>query len=579
MSTQLPVADSATVRRYARDLLRRHPRRLIGSVGLYVFAAVAGLAGPPLLGQLVESVRRGTTLGHVDVIALVLAGFVLLQTGLVRWSRLVSLVLAEQVFAELREDFLTKVVDLPLSTVERAGSGDLLTRMTGDVDTLSRTIRDAVPEVVVALTTTVLTVAAAFVVAPQIALAALVVLPPLVVSTRWYLRRAPAGYLREREAWSLLTAGLTESAEGARTTESLRLQDRRIRRTDDDIAHAFATERYTLRLRCVWFPIVDLSFVLPIIGVLVLGGFLYADGQATLGQVTAVTLYIQQLLDPLDRLLGWLDELQVGASSLARLVGVTSVPDDREPTGEQPDGEQLVVDDVRFAYDGRGDVLHGVDLAVRPGERIAVVGPSGAGKSTLGRLLAGINGPRTGTVQLGGVNLLELPLDRLRREVALVTQEHYVFVGTLADNLRLARGEATDEVLTAALTAVDALGWVELLPSGLATVVGSGGHSLTPGQAQQVALARLVLADPHTLVLDEATSLLDPRAARHLERSLAAVLAGRTVIAIAHRLHTAHDADRVVVVDDGRIVEHGSHDELLAAGGDYAALWHSWRSE
>lgn len=579
MTAQLPVADSAAVRRYARDLARRHPRRLLGSVGLYVVAALAGLAGPLLLGQLVEAVRSGTTLGHVDVVVAVLAGFVLLQTGLVRWSRLVSLTLAEQVFAELREDFLATVVDLPLSTVERAGSGDLLTRMTGDVDTLSRTIRDAVPEVVVALTTTVLTVAAAFVVAPQVALAALVVVPPLALSTRWYLRRAPAGYLREREAWSVLTAGLTETAEGGRTTEALCLQDKRIRRTDDDIARAFATERYTLHLRTVWFPIVDLSFVLPVIGVLVLGGYLSARGHATLGQVTAVTLYVQQLLDPLDRLLGWLDELQVGAASLARLVGVTAVQDDRSPTGEEPADQHLVVADLHFAYDGRGDVLHGVDLAVRPGERIAVVGPSGAGKSTLGRLLAGINGPRTGTVRLGGVNLLDLPLNQLRREVALVTQEHYVFVGTLADNLRLADEQATDEVLAAALTAVDALDWALLLPAGLATAVGSGGHPLTPGQAQQVALARLVLADPHTLVLDEATSLLDPRTARHLERSLAAVLAGRTVIAIAHRLHTAHDADRVVVVDGGRIVEHGSHDGLLAAGGDYAALWHSWRAE
>jgi len=211
------------------------------------------------------------------------------------------------------------------------------------------------------------------------------------------------------------------------------------------------------------------------------------------------------------------------------------------------------------------------------GERVAVVGPSGSGKSTLGRLLAGINGPRTGSVSVGGVELVELPLEELREEVALVTQEHHVFVGTLRENLALAAPPgATDADILAALDAVDAREWVETLPDGLDTVVGSGGRALPAAQAQQIALARLVLADPHTLVLDEATSLIDPRAARHLERSLAAVLEGRTVIAIAHRLFSAHDADRVAVVEDGVISEFGSHDDLVAAGGSYAALWDSW---
>jgi len=310
-----------------------------------------------------------------------------------------------------------------------------------------------------------------------------------------------------------------------------------------------------------------------------LGGYLYSRGLASLSEVTAVALYVQLLLDPLDRLLGWLDELQVGAASLARLVGVADVPDDRSPTGRAPAGQELTADDVRFCYLQGRDVLHGLDLAVRPGERLAVVGPSGAGKSTLGRLLAGVHGPRTGTVTLGGVPMLELPLERLRTEVSLVTQEHHVFVGTLGDNLRLARPQAPDAEVHAALAAVDADGWVRQLDAGLETVVGSGGLTLSPGQAQQVALARLVLADPHTLVLDEATSLLDPKAARHLERSLSAVVAGRTVVAIAHRLHTASDADRVAVVEDGRVSEIGSHAELLALGGSYAALWESWQSD
>ena len=579
MSNALPVADLPAVRAYARRLLQRHPRAIAAALALYLAAAISGLVAPRLLGILVDDVQRGTTNATVNRIVLLLAFFVLLQTALTRWSRWLSLVLAERVFAELREEFLERVVDLPLSTVERAGSGDLLTRMTSDIDSLARTVRYAVPEVVVALLTTLLTIVAAFVAGPLVALAGLVVVPPLWLSTRWYLRRAPAGYLRERATYSRMTGNLTETAVGARTIEALGLEEARIRRGDDDIRAAYDAERYTLRLRSVWFPAVDASFVMPVVGVLAMGGWLAAHGHASLGQVTAVTLYVQQLLDPLDRLLGWLDELQVGASSMARLVGVAGIPNDRATSGRVPADNQLVADDVRFAYVEGRDVLHGLDLDVRPGERLAVVGPSGAGKSTISRLLAGIHGPRTGRVELGGVPLLELPLDRLRREVALVTQEHHIFVGTLADNLRLAAPSATDERLASALEAVDALAWAEALADGLATKVGSGGLALTPAQAQQVALARLVLADPHTLVLDEATALLDPQAARHLERSLAAVLEDRTVVAVAHRLHTAYDADRVAVVEDGKVTELGSHDELLDAGGSYAALWESWQAD
>src|SRR5690606_12987293 len=241
-------------------------------------------------------------------------------------------------------------------------------------------------------------------------------------------------------------------------------------------------------------------------------------------------------------------------------------------------GPTLAGSDLRFAYRDSHDVLHGVDLHLRPGERLAIVGPSGSGKSTLGRLLAGIHGPRTGSVQVGGVELLDLPLPVLRREVALVTQEHHVFRGSVRDNVKLAHEDVTDEAVAMALHTVDALAWVEAMPEGMDTLLGAGNYVLTPAQAQQIALARLILADPHTLVLDEATSLIDPRTARHLERSMGALLTGRTVVAIAQRLHTAHDADRIAVVEDGRIVELGSHDELMAAGREYAALWRAWTS-
>ncbi len=577
MNTMLPVADGRAVRRYATQIARRHPKLLWGAVALHVLAALAALAAPRLLGDLVQAVESGTTTAHVDRIILILAGFLLVQTVLTRYARYASQVLGEQVLAELREDFVGNALALPVGVVESAGSGDLLTRTSRDVDQLGWSVRWALPEWTIAVVSAVLTFAAALSVGWWVALPCLLGVPPLVIGLRWYLARAKDGYLRESATYSEINATLTETVEGARTVEALGIGDERIRQIDKDIKGSFDAERYTLFLRTVFFPNMEIAYLVPTVLTLLFGGYLYMQGSVSLADVTTATLYVQMLIDPVDRIVSILDELQMGAASLARLLGVAQVPDDREVTGAQPTDEKLEADDVRFSYVAGRDVLHGVDLDVGVGERIAMVGPSGAGKSTLGRLLAGIHPPRTGSVTVGGVGLVELPLGDLRGHVALVTQEHHVFVGTLRENLALAAPPgAGDAEIRAALDAVDALDWVEALPDELDTLVGSGGRSVTAAQAQQIALARLVLADPHTLVLDEATSLIDPRSARHLERSLAAVLHGRTVIAIAHRLFSAHDADRVAVVEDGVISEFGSHDELVDAGGSYAALWDSW---
>ncbi|MEU6717779.1 ABC transporter ATP-binding protein [Nonomuraea sp. NPDC046802] len=571
----LPVADRKQVRAYARRLTLKYPRRLTFALALHGLAAVAGLVVPWQLGALVQDVQYGLPV-NIALVAAAIGGFLLLQGLLVRYAVLASAKLGEKVLAELREEFVDRVLALPLSTVERAGSGDLITRTSRDVDSLSRTVRHAVPETLIALVTFVITIGAMLLVSPLLMLPMLIAGPVLWVSTRWYLKRARDGYLRENAAYADMTEGLAETVEGARAVEAFRLEERRRARTDGDIRRSYAAERYTLGLRTRWFPAVELGYVIPVVATLLVGGLFYTNGWVTLWQVTAATLYAQQLIDPLDRFLMWIDELQVGGAAMARLLGVANVPDDRTASSSRPSGELLQASDVRYAYREGRDVLHGVSLTVRPGERLAMVGPSGAGKSTLGRLLAGIHGPRTGSVSVGGVPLVELPLDDLRGHVALVTQEHHIFKGTLRDNLLIARPDASDTAVLKALEAVDALDWVQALSAGLDTSVGSGGLAVSPAQAQQLALARLVLADPHTLVLDEATSLIDPRAARNLERSLAAVLEGRTVIAIAHRLYTAHDADRVAVVDDGRIIELGSHEELVAEGGSYAALWSSW---
>ncbi|MFI0859284.1 ABC transporter ATP-binding protein [Streptomyces smyrnaeus] len=573
--TILPVGSPATVRSYVRELLWRHRRSFLLIVAVNSVAVVASMVGPALLGGLVDDLAAGDRELQLGRITVWFTLALLVQTVFTQQVRLRGAMLGEEMLADLREDFLVRSVGLPPSVLERAGTGDLLSRITTDIDRLADAMRKAVPQLAIGLVWAALLIGALCVTAPPLALTVVLALPVLVVGCRWYFRRAPHAYRAEAAGYAAVAAALAETVDAGRTVEAHRLGARRVALSERRVAEWTAWERRTLWLRTVLFPTVNLSNMLIMGGVLLLGGVFVLQGWISVGQLTTGALLAQMLVEPVGLILRWYDELQVAQVSLARLVGVREI----EPeggSGTAPEGKEVRAREVRFGYHADVDVLHGVTLEVAPGSRVALVGPSGAGKSTLGRLLAGIYGPRRGEVTLGGAELSELPAEEVRRHVALVNQEHHVFVGTLRDNLLLARQGAEDAELWAALGAVDADGWVRALGDGLDSEVGSGGLTVTPAQAQQIALARLVLADPHTLVLDEATSLLDPRAARHLERSLAKVLEGRTVVAIAHRLHTAHDADVIAVVEDGRISELGSHRTLVAANGPYAALWRSW---
>ncbi len=576
---RLPVAGGATVRAYLKTLFRRHRRAFAWLTLVNAVAALSGMVGPWLLGNVVQKLSQGER--DVDL-PYVVIGFVCalsVQTVFVRLTRLRGAVLGEEMLADLREDFLVRAVGLPPGVLERAGTGDLLSRITTDIDRLSHAMRDAVPQLTIAIIWASLLIGALIVTAPELAVAVVIAAPILIIGCRWYFRRGPSAYRSEAAGYAAVASALAETVDAGRTVESHRLGGRRIKLGDTRIRQWVAWERYTLYLRMVLFPVINMTHTVALAAVLVIGGGFAIQGWLTVGALTTGALYIQMLVEPINMLIRWYDELQVAQVSLARLVGVREVEEAAASDQAEPEGRTVLADDVRFGYLEGRDVLHGVTLTVQPGARVALVGPSGAGKSTLGRLLAGIYSPRVGDITLGGAALDKMSAEQVRSHVALVNQEHHVFVGSVRDNVRLARPEASDSELWAALRSVDADGWVAGFDDGLDTEVGSGGISLTPAQAQQVALARLVLADPHTLVLDEATSLMDPRAARHLERSLAGVLEGRTVVAIAHRLHTAHDADVIAVVEDGKIVELGGHEELVDAQGPYAALWHSWHGD
>jgi ABC-type multidrug transport system fused ATPase/permease subunit len=606
--SMLPIAANRELGVFARRTLRSHRGEVGVVVVLQSLGVIAGLVVPWLLGDLVADVTHG----HDTVLrtVLLILCFLAVQAVLVRIAQYAAAALGERILAGLRERFIVDVLALPPEIAEDADAGDLITRTSRDVDTLSNTVRAAIPSSLTSVGTIVFTLGALGLAAPVLMLPCLIPVPVLFGAGRWYLRRAHEGYLRQAATYSRLTEGLVETVEGARTVEALGLTARRMDRAETDIARSYAAERHTLFLRNIFLPLCDTSYALPVAAEIIIGGLFYLHGMVSLAAVTAAALYTSQLLGPVDQLMYWLNELQTAGAALARILGVAldqhhqprdpnapsflppGPPDDAGPSrlpgkrrcspglrsGRPGDIE---ITDARYAYQSGRDVLRGIDLTIRQGERLAVVGPSGAGKSTLAKLLAGIYEPRTGSVTVGGRELAGLPPEQRRGAVALVTQEHHLFRGTLRDNLALARPDADDEEMIAALNAVDAGEWARQL--GLAAGIGPGGNggaaqrSLDPAQVQQLALARLILANPDTLILDEATSLLNPLAARHLERSLAAVTRGRTVIAIVHRLHTAQDADRIAVLSDGRVTELGTHQQLLDNDGGYAALWRAWQ--
>ncbi|CAM3057367.1 ABC transporter ATP-binding protein [Actinomyces slackii] len=576
----LPLAPGQVAMRKTFGIMASYRRRFALVLALQILSILATLVAPQLLGQLVGRASQGlASAGYVDRIVAIIIVVTIIGAIINRYAHMHARTLGEAVFADLRERMMGRVVHLPLSAVESAGTGDLVGRTTNDISRIEFLVRVGIPQIMVCLVTIVFTVVAAAVADPRLALGLLVIAPPVWAMMRWYLPISVPAYRATSATYARLNGAVSETVEHAQTVDALGIGNRREAAIAACVAEAWSLETYTARLRVWLFLVLDVAWRAPVVVILLWGGFLAAHGQATLGAITTVCLYAMELRKPVGQLMFWIDQVQISQASLSRILGVEEVPPDRAPTGEVPQGTAMELDDVRFAYREGVEVLHGIDLALVPGERLAVVGPSGSGKSTLGRMLAGINPPTSGSVTVGGVRLTDLSEAELRRHVALVTQEHHVFAGTIADNVRLGRPGADDATIRGALEAIGADAWVDELPEGMETLVGSGHLSLSPAQSQEVALARLVLLDPHTLILDEATSLLDPRAARTLERTLSSALAGRTVVEVAHRLYTAQDADRVAVVMDGRIVELGTHDELVALGGEYAALWEAWSQE
>ncbi|GAA1684661.1 ABC transporter ATP-binding protein [Glycomyces endophyticus] len=573
-NARLPVADRAAMTEAIKRLVAADRRSFAAVLVLYVAAAGAGAALPVMLGSVIDGIGTGWTATRVDLICGAIVACVVLQLVLMRTGRRLGYRLGERAAARLRESFVDRVLRLPLGTVERAGTGDLATRTSGDVGAVAELLRKTAPEVAVAMIEGVVIIVAAFVVDWRLGLLFLAGMPMLFVAGRRYLRLASPVFLSERAAMSEIAETATASASGATTVAAYRMQGER-----RDAGYARAATHMDrlkgiIRLQTWFFPATDLTFLTPAVVVTVVGGLWYLEGWVSVGEVVAVAMLTLRLDGPVFRSMMSLSEFQMGGAAMARVEGVHLMPD--EVRDAAPAGAEVRLDDVVFGYGDGPDVLHRLSLHPRRGERLVVVGPSGAGKSTIARLVAGIDRPRSGAVTLGGVPVADVPLEVLRRKVVLVTQEHYVFTATLRENLNLAAPEASDGALLDALALVDAR-WAADLPEGLDTMLGEEFHGLNLAESQQLALARVILADPDVVILDEATAGIDPGSAGNVEASLAAALHGRTVIAIAHQLQAAESADRIAVVQDGRVAEEGAHADLLEAGGVYAGLYRAWK--
>lgn len=563
---ELPIAHPSEARARMAALLGTRRRGVAVVLALTAASTAANLAGPALVGRIVDAAVERSAPGVVDRAALAY-GVLAVLGGLLQYlaGRRAATV-GEGCLAELRTEAFDHAVQAPGELIEAAGTGDLVSRVTGDVTVLATALRWSVPIAVFAVVEAMLTLVALVLIDWRLAAVGVIAgVPAAAAGGRRYIRRAPPLYAAERAGHASLAGGLLERYRG-RSVLAAHGAGRRHRALAAGLGRAVVdAELRTTRARNHLRPAVSASMAASMTSVIALGAVLVERELATVGAVSAALLYLSRLFDPVSTLLEQADELQQVTAATARLVGITQLPTlGVRPSDAATRPGAVVLDDVSFGYDETTATLRAVTLRLRPGERLAVVGASGAGKSTLAKLVLGTLSPDGGTVSVGG-------------PVAMAAQEGHVFARTLADNVRLARPDASDAEVLSALDGVEAT-WVSSLPEGIATMVGDDHHHLTPAEAQQVALARVLCADPAVVVLDEATADLAPQSARLVEQHLATVLAGRTVLTIAHRLDTAARSDRILVLDAGTVVADGPHDELAEGDGIYASMWSRWQA-
>src|ERR671934_1128710 len=569
----------ATLARFAA----RYKLRTALSIVSLLAATVTALAPPFLAKYAVDDGIRKHDLTELWWIvgAFLLAGLLnwgmsYVQTYLTGW-------VGERILADLRNDLFRHLQRLSLGFYERNRAGVIISRLTNDVEAIDQLVTDGVTSLVQNTLMLVGTAILLFVLDWRLALATLSVIPLMSVATVIFRKRSSRAYRAVRERLGLVTATLAEDIAGMRVVQAFTRERESIRNFRRVAQRYRESNQQTVVLNGIYFPFVDLLSSVALAVVLGYGGHLYFGGQVTIGTLFAFMLYVQNFFDPVQQLSQLYNTFLSATAALDKIMDVMDeTPEvvDRPGAGDLPTVQgHVTFEEVRFGYGEGPDVLHGLDLDVPAGTTVALVGHTGAGKSTIAKLLARFYDPRAGRITIDGIDLRDVIQASLRRQLGIVPQEGFLFAGTAAENIAFGRPNATGEEIVRAAQAVGAHEFILRFENGYETEVQERGSRLSLGQRQLVALARALLADPRILILDEATSSVDIGTEQKIEQALRTLLAGRTAFVIAHRLSTIRDADLIVVLEHGRIVEQGTHDELLRKRGFYLSLYGDWAAD
>jgi len=576
-------------RRLLADLLGPHRRLVLAIFLLIVAAQLAALAGPWLVGVGIDRIPALTRTHDVRPLALIIIAFaacVIVQAATTRAYIAGIGRLGGRVVLELRRRLFAHFQRLPISFHESYTSGRVISRQVSDMDSIADLFDESLASLVSAILSLLLVGGGMLLLDWRLALVVMAGFPPLIWLSAWFRRESAVAYRRTRTTIAQVIVQFVETFGGIRAVQAFRREGRNAEIFSGlNQANAEANLR-SQRLLAIYFPGVTLVGNLAIGAVLLYGGYRVLDHQMQLGVLVTFLLYLQRFFDPLIDLSQFYSAFQSAGAALEKISGVldeapkvaepahpVSLPD---PADRGNEGREVRFDSVSFGYRA-ATVLPELDLTIPAGQTVALVGATGAGKTTIARLLARIYDPVEGSVLLDEVDLRQLADRSLRHEVILITQENFLFTGSIADNIELGKPGASRAEIVAAATAIGADPFISELPDGYDEQVGKNGGRLSAGQRQLISFARAFLAAPAVLVLDEATSLLDIPSERLVQKALLTILAGRTAVIIAHRLSTVAIADRVLVLDRGRIVEDGPPDELLAGSGRYSALHASWQ--
>jgi ATP-binding cassette subfamily B protein len=583
---RLDRVQTLKVLRRAYSMARSQRRLILSSLGFVLIGTLVTLAGPTLVRFAIDNgikVKDGSALNRVVVLYVIVTviGYISGRLQYITINRA-----GEGFLRELRITVFDKLQKQSMSYFDREKAGVLVSRMTADIESMAELIQFGLLQFVSAFLLLCLATILLFVMSWQLSLVALLVLPVLIIASIRFQRTSNHAYLDVREKVGNNLSTLQEGITGVRVIQAYGQEANRSERFHQSNRALFDSHMYSVKISTWYFGLVEFAGIAATGAIIGFGGWLVHRGSVSIGTVTAFVLLLANLFDPVQQLSQLYNTVQSSTAALHKLIGIIdAVPDVAEadePT-QLPERGAIVVDNVTFGYAGsERPALSDISISVADGERLALVGPTGAGKSTLAKLMARLYDPSpvngiAGTVSFGGVDLRLASMVDLRRRIIVVPQEGFCFGGTIRENIRIARPEATDSEVEQALESIGALQRFTDFPEGLETEVRERGSRLSAGERQLIALARAALVDPAVLVLDEATSNLDPGTEAVVEHALETLMTGRTVIVVAHRLTTVRRADRIGVIDHGSLVELGSHDELVAIGGRYAALADAWQ--